>query len=65
MDIREFGEKGIKVSEGTLIHCKVKLREDNNTEIKRYIYGYEGYKHNYSKLEGQDYDFDTEYSSHN
>ena len=66
VDIRQFGEKPVKVSKGSLIHCKVKsMQDDDSGEINSTFYGYNGFKEYYSVLEGQEYDFDTVDSSHN
>lgn len=62
IDIRNLGEKPIKVSEGTHIHVKAKVDCDDN---RRCFYGYNGYKDYYSKFEFQEYDFDTDYSCFN
>lgn len=43
VDIRQFGEKPVKVSEGSLIHCKVKSMSDDY-EIRGCFYGYNGEK---------------------
>jgi hypothetical protein len=47
IDIRELGEKPLKVPEGTHIHIKCKVTND---ETRRCLYGYNGYKDNYSKI---------------
>jgi len=60
--LRELGCKPIKCDEGDKIHCKAKVLDDDQ---RRVIYGYSGYADRYSKIEGQEYDFDTEYSQHN
>lgn len=62
IDLRELGCKPIKCDEGDKIHCKAKVLDDDQ---RRVIYGYSGYADRYSKIEGQEYDFDTEYSQHN
>ncbi len=64
VDIRQFGEKPVKVSKGSLIHCKVKSMNDDMA-INRTFYGCNGEKKYYSVFEGQEYDFDTVESSHN
>ena len=66
VDIRQFGEKPVKVSKGSLIHCKVKsMNDDDSGAINSTFYGYNGEKEYYSALDGQEYDFDTVDSSHN
>lgn len=62
IDIRDVGEKPLKVPEGTHIHVKCKVTSD---ETRRCHYGYNGYKENYNKIENQDYDFDMDYSCFN
>lgn len=64
IDIRQFGEKPVKVSEGTMIHCKIRCESDDY-EQRRCFYGYDGAKTQYSVIEGQDFDFETATSSHN
>ena len=64
IDIRQFGEKPVKVQEGTLIHCKIKC-ENDDYEQRRCFYGYDGGRNQYSTIEGQEFDFETAYSSHN
>ena len=62
VNITKLGFKPIKVMEGQKIHCMAMTRKD---DCRRCFYGYSGYKENYSKIEGQNYDFDTDYSSFN
>jgi len=57
--ISEFGVKPIRVNATDRIHCKVRVCDDDS---RRTLYGYSGYKDNYKKIEGQEYDFDTDYS---
>jgi len=50
------------VDEGSKIDIMVKVAND---DMRRCYYGTGGYRDAYSKLENQDYDFDTEYSRYN
>lgn len=62
IDIRTLGEKPVKVTEGTKIHCLVKCAHDDGSYMRCY-YGQYGSKSYYSVLPDQDYDFDTASSS--
>jgi hypothetical protein len=62
-ELKSVGQKPIVVDEGCSIHCCIKVMESN--DMKKCIYGYNGYKDRYSKFETQDYDFDMDYSTHN
>ena len=53
----EFGIKPIRVDEGSKIDIMVKVAND---DMRRCYYGTGGYRDAYSKMENQDYDFDTE-----
>ena len=48
IDIRDVGEKPLKVRDGTYLHIKVKVDSDDN---RRCHYGYNGYKDYYSKFD--------------
>lgn len=62
--LKDVGANPIKVSEGQRIHCLVKV-VSSSRESRRCRYGYNGYKNEYEKLEDQDFDFTTDYSSFN
>ena len=62
INIKDLGCKPVKVAEGTRIHCKIKVTDDDH---RRCFYGYSGYKDRYSVLPDQEYDFDMDYSSFN
>jgi hypothetical protein len=62
--LAELGVKPIKVSEGTSIHCCVKVKSDDSSQ-RRTTYGSQGYEHNIEKIEGQDVDFKMNYSRFN
>lgn len=62
-DMRTVGETPIKVPEGQHIHVKVKAK--TNDYSRHSHYGYSGYRDTYSKIEDQEYDFDTDYSCFN
>jgi len=57
-----FGIKPIKVCEDGKIDIMVKVAND---DMRRTFYGTGGYRDRYSVIPEQDYDFNTEYSSHN
>ena len=58
VDIRELGEAPLAVSEGQDIHLMVQTCDEG--ELRRFFYGYDGDKETYSKIEDQEYDFDTD-----
>ena len=62
INLKELGVKPIKVAEGTKIHCKIRVTDDDH---RRCFYGYSGYKDRYSVIPDQEYDFDMDYSSFN
>lgn len=64
VDIRDYGEKPIKVSEGTHIHVLEQQTKDDY-ELRRVNYGCNGDKRYYSELPDQEYEFDIEYSTLN
>lgn len=49
-DIASVGMKPIKCNEGDRIDCCLKVKVSN--DMKKCIYGYQGYKDKYSKIEG-------------
>ena len=51
IDIRKFGVKPIKVSEGTEIHCKMRC-ESTDYALRRAFYGENGTRAVYSTIEG-------------
>jgi len=42
----------------------IKVRDDDY-EMRRCFYGYDGYPHYYDKIEDQEFDFEVEDSDHN
>ena len=61
ISLKELGIEPIKVEADSKITTLIKVKS-NNHEQMRCLYGYDGEKCFYSKLEGQDYDFNIEYS---
>ena len=49
IDIRDLGQSPILVEEGTPIHCKMKVTNDDH---RRCFYGYSGYRDRYSVIDG-------------
>ena len=49
IDIRDLGHSPILVEEGTPIHCKMKVTNDDQ---RRCYYGYSGYRDRYSVIDG-------------
>lgn len=45
--LSDFGVKPIKISEGTKLHCKIKVCSD---DYRRCYYGYSGYQDRYSVI---------------
>ncbi len=62
IDLEKVGRQYIDVQEGQKIHLLGKASREGQSDV-RFYYGYDGY--NPEKIEGQDYDFDVEYSDHN
>ena len=62
-----MGTKPVKVSDGQNLHVCIKISSvaPGGNDCRRHNYGYSGYKDRYSVIEGQEYDFDMDYSSHN
>jgi hypothetical protein len=61
IDFTKVDYETIDAKSGQKIHVMVKASRDGQSDV-RFMYGYDGY--NPEKIEGQDHDFDVEYSSH-
>ena len=48
--------------EGTHLHVKVRVNDDDH---RRCLYGYDGYEDRLEAIPDQDFDFNTEYSNQN
>ena len=62
--LEELGLKPMKVSEGTSIHCMVKVVRDDYDQ-RRHTYGSGGYEEDIKTIEDQDVDFSMKYSQYN
>ena len=59
IDLEKVGGQYLDVQEGQEIHLMGKTSREGQNDV-RFYYGYDGY--NPDKIEGQDYDFDVNYS---
>ena len=59
IDLEKVGGQYLEVQEGQEIHLMGKTSREGQSDV-RFYYGYDGY--NPDKIEGQDYDFDVNYS---